>query len=188
MASKKTVKKQRIKKKKWFEIALPQLLKGAVFAESYAESADDLIGRSIKTNLGEVLSSGKRFMNIKLIVDDVKTSTASTKIKSIEVSLPYILRKTRKNSKISAKIVGKTSDDVKVDLRLCAITRGHCLTTTKKDIRKRLEEFMQKALKENKKDNLIMELITNNIQNNIKKDLKKLIPMKSIELEKIIIL
>lgn len=184
--SKKTTKKIKIKKKKWFEIALPQILKGNVFAESYAETPENLIGRTIKASLGQILSPTKRHMSIKLIIKTIKTSIAHTIIKSIEVSAPYILRKTRKNSKIGVKIAKEIADNVKVDLKVCAITKDHCLTTTKKEIRKILTEGVKKALKDIKKDALVMDLINGNIQNSIKNELKKVYPMKSVELEKVV--
>jgi small subunit ribosomal protein S3Ae len=188
MAKKRVVKKQRGKKKKWFEIALPSLLRGGVFAQGYAETPENLIGRTLNASLGDVLKTGsKRHMSVKLIVNSVKTSTAHTIIKSIDVSGPYLLRKTRKNSKISAKFVGPTSDGVNVDVRLCAIAHGHCLTTAKKEIRKVLGGFIEKRTKSTKKDALILDLINNNLQMKVKKQLHKIHPMRSVELEKIVI-
>lgn len=188
MAKKKTVKKQKVKKKKWFEIALPALLKGGVFAEGFAETPEKMIGRTIKASLADVLkTTGKRHMTVELVVTSVKTSTAHTSIKSIIVSEPYLYRKTRKNTKVSAKFVGPTSDGYNVDVRLAAIGDGHALTNAKKEIRKILTDFIEKRVKKTKKDALIMDLINNSMQKAVKKQLHKIHPMRSIELEKLII-
>ncbi|MBN1923810.1 MAG: hypothetical protein JW791_03550 [Nanoarchaeota archaeon] len=188
MAKKKDTKKIRIKKKKWFDIALPAVLKGEVFTEGFAESAEKLIGRSIIVSLGDVLKSGsKRHLTAKLIVDNVKTSTAHTRVKNIDVSAPYLQRKTRKNSKVSAKVVGKTSDGVLIDLRMAAIANGHALSTAKKDIRKILVDYMNDVVSKTKKDGIIIDVISGKIQNSIKKDLHKVHPIRSVELEKLVI-
>lgn len=188
MAKKKAIKKPKIKKKKWFEIVSPQLLKGEVIGEGYAESPEALIGRTINASLADIFKSGsKRHMSVKLKVDNVKTSTAHTIIKEIVVSAPYLFRKTRKNSKISGRFIGDSSDGVKLDVRVSAIAQGHCLTTAKKDIRKKLNESIEKFIKKTKKDGVIMDLINNNFQKKIKRGLHKIHPMRTVELEKIVV-
>ncbi|PIU63470.1 hypothetical protein COX58_03325 [archaeon CG_4_10_14_0_2_um_filter_Archaea_38_6] len=179
--------KIKIKKKKWFEIALPKILKGEVFAEALAETPEKLIGRNINASLGDILSASKKHMNIALKINEVKTNTAHTRIKSISVNEHYLSRKTKKNSKISGRKITKTKDGVKVDLRLCAICTSHCLTTTKKEIRKKLEEFINNVVTKTKEEGLIMDLISNNIQLNAKKELHKIYPIRNVELEKLVI-
>jgi ribosomal protein S3AE len=177
------------KKKKWFDIALPSILKGEVFSQGFAETPEELINRTITVSLGDAISApSKKYINLKLIISSVKTSVAHTDIKALEVIPSFLLRKSRKNSKVTAKAIGQTSDGFKIGITLCAITNGHCISTAKTEIRKRLMEYLSKIIKESRKDAIISNIISNSIQANIKKDIHKVFPVRSIELEKIKVL
>ncbi len=174
------------KKKRWFDIALPESIKGEVFAQGFAETPEELIGKTMSISLGDAISSpAKKHINLKLAITSVKTSVAHTEIKSIEVNPSFILRKSKKNSKISAKVNGQTIDGKKMGVQICAITNGHCISTSKKKIRKVLADYLAKIIKESKKDALFLGLISNSIQAGVKKDAHKIFPIKSIELEKV---
>ncbi|MDD4352855.1 MAG: hypothetical protein PHN56_00195 [Candidatus Nanoarchaeia archaeon] len=187
MVAKKSVKIG--KKKKWFDIALPSSLKGEVFSQGFAETPEELLNKTMTISLGDVIGApSKKHINLKLVINAIKTSVAHTDIKALEVNPSFLLRKSRKNSKITAKSVGQTSDGFKVDVRLCAITNGHCISTAKREIRKILTEYLSKIIKESRKDAIISNLISNTIQANIKKSVHKIFPIRSVELEKVKIL
>jgi len=187
MVAKKNVKLG--KKKKWFDIALPSSLKGEVFSQGFAETPEELIKRTMVVSLGDAINApSKKHINLKLVITSVKTSIAQTDIKSLEVNPSFLLRKSRRNSKVTAQVVGQTSDGFKLDVRLCAITNGHCISTAKREMRNILAQYLTKVIKESRKDAIISNLLTNTIQANIKKDIHKIFPIRSIELEKIKVL
>lgn len=177
------------KKKKWFDIALPASLKGEIFSQGFAETPEDLLKKTMTFSLGDAINvPSKKHINLKLVINSVKTSVAHTEIKALEVNPSFLLRKSRKNSKVTAKSGGQTSDGFKVEVRLCAITNGHCISTAKKEIRKQLTEYLARIIKESRKDAIISNLVSNTIQTNIKRDIHKIFPIRSIELEKVKIL
>ncbi|MDD2678465.1 MAG: hypothetical protein PHG04_03900 [Candidatus Nanoarchaeia archaeon] len=188
MAGKKVLKKIG-KKKKWFDISLPANLNGGIFSQGFCEAPEDLIGRTINVSLGDAISSPmKKHINLKLKITSVKTSIAQTEVKALEVNSAYLLRKSKKNSKVSAKASGSSSDGFKIDASFCVITYGHCISTAKSIMRKTLKDYLLKTIKESKKDALIVGAINNSIALNVKKSLHKIFPVKSVELEKLKIL
>lgn len=184
---KRKIKAPKIKKKKWFEIISPSFMKGVAFAEALAESPEKLIGKTIITTAGTILGGGKRYINIKLKINEVKTSSAHTEVNSITVSAPYIMRKVRHNSKIAVKCTEKSKNNKKIDLKICAITNGRCVSTIKKEIRKILKNYVVEKIKNTSSDALIIDLLGDNIQRGIKKQLHKIFPMRTVELEKVVI-
>jgi len=177
------------KKKKWFDIALPTILKGAAFSQGFSETPEEMIGRTLNVSLGDVISSpGKKQINLKLKISGVKTSVAQTDVKQLSVNPAYLLRKSRKNSKINVKVRGKSSDDAKIGISFAIIANGHCISTAKSKMRQVLSDYLLKTIKESKKDTLVLGIINNSIQANIKKSLHKVFPVRSVELEKITIL
>jgi ribosomal protein S3AE len=177
------------KKKKWFDIALPSSLNSEIFSQGFAETPEDLLKKNITFSLGDAISvPSKKHINLKLVITSIKTSVAHTDIKALEVNPSFLLRKSRKNSKVTAKAIGQSSDGFKVEVRLCAITNGHCISTAKREIRKQLSEYLSKVIKESRKDAIISNLVSNTIQTSIKRDIHKIFPIRSIELEKIKIL
>ncbi len=188
MAKKKVVKKVKVRKRKWFDVALPELFGGQTFTQALSDEAENLIGKNIKVSLGDVLKPNKRHITATLKIVEIKTSVAHTTIKRLDVSEPYLLRKSRRNSKVSIKVVDTSKDGHKIDYRLCAIGKGHALTSAKREIRKKLTEFAQNKIKEMNVNGLIMDSINGTIFSEIKKELNKIHPIKSVEMEKLIVM
>lgn len=185
MGKKRVVAKQKGRKKNWYRVALPSILKNGIIGEALAAEPDDLIGRTVNTSLRGVLGPNYRHMNVKLVINDVKNAVAQTIINTINVDESYLYRKTRKNSKICTKWTGETKDGSSVSLRICAITYGFALSTVKKELRKELTNLMNDKIKKLKKDELINNLLNTGLQKDFKKVLHKIHPMKSVELEKL---
>lgn len=131
---------QKVKKKKWFEIVAPEYLKSTPVGESLAELPEKLIGKTVIATAADILGNAKRYINIKLKVNEIKTSTAHTIVDSIIVSAPYIQRKVRHDSKITAKSMEKSKDGKTIGILICAITDGRCFTTAASELRIALQK------------------------------------------------
>jgi small subunit ribosomal protein S3Ae len=177
----------KVKKKKWFTIVAPEFLKGTMIGESLADVPEKLIGKNILTTAGDILGNAKKYISVKLKINEIKTSTAHTIVKSMNVSSYYIQRKVKHDSKIGIKSDEKSKDGKSVGILVSAITVGRCFRTVETEVRNVLKKFVSEYIKKTISEAIIIDLLAGSMQNEAKKILHKIYPIRSVELEKVTI-
>ena len=130
--SNKTISK--VVKKKWFKIYAPQMLGNAFVGESFVDSQEKLLGKTITANLGTLTNKSKNsYVNVKLLCDKlIGKDGAGTTIIDYNMSSSAIKRMVRlRRDRLGASFVCETKDSKFVRVKYMIITVSNASTTKK---------------------------------------------------------
>jgi small subunit ribosomal protein S3Ae len=181
MAKKVSTKKP--KTKKWVKLVAPKIFNDAELGETLSSQPSKMVGKVIDTSLANLIGDfSKQHFKIKLIVDEVKEGTGTTKIKSIYVSQSHIVRRVRKGSskiEVGQKVNLKNGDEIMIKTILITVFNAH--NAQVKALRKKLQENIIKIVKNHTLESLVIDICANKVQSEIISKLKKTYPIKYLE-------
>ena len=178
------------KKKKQYKLISPKQFGNVEFGETVAVKPEQLIGRTIKINLG-ILTNQMRNKNTeaKLRITRAEGSNAQTDFAGFKVKSGYLRRLfRRRTSKIEVITTLETKDKRQVKIKFVCVTFGKQEVSKTKTIRKELVSFVEKLAKENTLEK-VLELALDSKQffADLFPKIKKVTPINTIEIEKIMV-
>ncbi len=173
------------KDKNWYPVKAPEMFEKKEIGDSPAPSEEELVGRTIETSLRDI--TGKRSHNnirVKFQIKEVEGGTGKAQVKRFNVTRGYIrknIRKGRSTIKNTQKIKanGKT-----LKVTTYAFTVGELHSSQKKEIRKVMEQEMERQAEENDFNSLIQKMIFGKTATSLFKKAKEVAPIKRVEITK----
>ncbi|MFO1534971.1 MAG: 30S ribosomal protein S3ae [Thermoplasmatota archaeon] len=178
--------KDRWKSKQWFKVAAPAAFNNAQIAETLADEADKLQGRTVEVPLNELTGDMKQ-MHIKLTfqVGEVVDNQARTTFVGHTMTSDYIRRLTRRgNSKIPAVFDLKTKDGSRIRVKPFAVTDRRCQTTQAQEIRRIMGVLLTESAEKNTLSGFLGDILLGNLTNAMYKEARKVHPLRRIEIAK----
>lgn len=178
--------KDRWKSKQWYKVTAPASFNSAVLAETLADEAPKLQGRTVEVTLNELTGDMKQ-MHIKLNfqVTDVQDLNARTQFVGHSMTSDYIRRLTRRgNSKIPAVFDLQTKDGSRVRVKPFAVTDRRCQTTQAQEIRRIMGSLLTESAEKNNLSGFLADVLLGDLTNRMFKEARKVHPVRRIEIAK----
>lgn len=192
MAKKVIIQKARVSvaKKRWYTILAPKMLNEFPFAETLAEMPEILVGRTVKTNLSNVLKIGKKqSLEAKFKIVELKGNNCSTELVSLEMLPPHVKRVVKRAKKrVDDSFIVETKDNVKVRIKPMLLVKDKVQNSLLTSLRMNTRLFFEKQAKELTLGELINKILIGDIFRDLKMELKKVYPVTAIELRALEIL
>lgn len=184
MAESKDDKKSKIKKKRWYPIIAPKLLKEVVLGETTVAEPELMLKKAITVNLMTITNDPKKQnINVKFVINEVTGNRALTEMVGFEIipaSLKRLIRKGKK--KIDISFVCETSDKKRVRIKPLFLIRNTTKGSTESALRKYTIDFLTKTISKVTYDELINLLISHKIQESLRAAVKRIYPLKISEI------
>ncbi|MFH0837629.1 MAG: 40S ribosomal protein S3a/S1 [Candidatus Aenigmatarchaeota archaeon] len=173
-------------KKQWYDIIAPKMFGEIVIGETPAFDPKTLIGRNIKVNLTEFGKDYQKFfMKMILKIDSVDKLRVLTKFIGHDVTAERIYRMVQRRSRrVDCVVDVKTSDDVKVRLKVIAILTQRVGTSVKNVTRKEIKKIVENFVSGITLEVLIKSIIDDQIQKVIREECRKIYPIGAVEIRK----
>ena len=178
------------KKKKQYRLICPKQFGNVEFGETVATKPEQLIGRTVKINLGVLTNQiSQKHIEAKLRIVKVEGSNAQTEFAGFRVKTEYLRRLfRRRTSKVEVISTFETKDKQKVKIDAVCVTYGKQEVSKTKVIRKELFGFLEKSAKENSLEKLF-ELVLDHKKffADLITKVKKITPINTIEVSKMVV-
>lgn len=178
--------KDRWKSKQWYKVTAPAAFNSAVIAETLADEAEKLQGRTIETTLSDMTGDMKQ-MHVKLTfqVSEVVDNQARTTFTGHTMTSDYLRRLTRRgNSKIPAVFDLKTKDGSRVRVKPFAISERRAQTTQAQEIRRIMQRLLTESAEKNNLSGFLQDVLVGDLNGRIFKEARKVHPLRRIEIAK----
>lgn len=184
MASKKTIVKQKVKKKKWYPIYAPAIFGSKLIGESYVESVDELKGKFISSNLSTIMNDMKKQnITMKFRVSKVVEGKGQTEIIGLQQVQSFVKRLVRRGrSKVDDSFTATTKDEQLVRIKPLIITNTKCVRSTASQLRLETRKLIAEKLAKTGFINTVQEILGFRLQKEIKAKLNKIHPIRSIDI------
>lgn len=179
----------RTKKKRWYNIFAPKLLKGILIGETFLSDPKLILGKTIKVNLMTLTNDVKKQnINVKFILNQVQGEKALTQLIGYEVIPSSIKRLVRKGEKrVDSSFVCETSDKKKVRIKPLFLIKTTTKSSIESALRKQTLNFLTKTIKKLDYDTLTNNLIFHKLQSSLRDELKIIYPLKICEIRQMIL-
>ncbi len=179
-------KRQVGRKKIWISIVAPKIFKEVEVGETSAYDPNDIIGRKLWVYYPQVSGDvTKHYIKLQFKIVSVKGDKALTKISGYEITRPYLARAIRRRKSKVDLIKDIKCKDEKIRIKIVALTSSKANAKQRTEIRKRMEEILEKEVPKYDLENLILEIINKKLQNSIESGIKKIFPIAFLEVRKI---
>ncbi|MFA5176277.1 MAG: hypothetical protein WC413_03415 [Candidatus Nanoarchaeia archaeon] len=178
MAEQTTISKKNLKKI-WVPLMASKEFTNVELGESHVYDVSQLVGKVIDANLSMLTGDPKK-QNFKVIfkVKEIKENKGATEIMGYEIVKAYSRRLTKMSKgKIDETKNLKTKDNVKVILKILALSKHKPQNAVLTAVRKKLDEDVKEFVKNSNYQELIDAIISFRLQKDLQKDLKKIYPL-----------
>lgn len=184
---KKKVSKIKTKKKIWYKILAPKSFGQREIGESYLNTLESAIGRTLKVNLKE-LTGSMRDQNVYVSFRIVKAdgNILHTETIGYRLTPAHVKRAVRKNSaRLDDYFIAKSKDGKNLIVKPLVVTLNRVQRLVKTNLRKKLQELLAEELSNLSLENFVANLVGNKIQHGIKKLLHKISPVKEVSIREL---
>ncbi|RLG18859.1 hypothetical protein DRN75_00580 [Nanoarchaeota archaeon] len=174
------------KHKTWVKIKAPKVFNEVDLGETPVYENKDVIGRTVEQSVNHLLGTRAKIgQNVRFKVVNVKGDEAETQIESFFLSRIFAMQIPRRSSKVELVKDLKTKDNVKIRVKMFAITYGRASTTQKKVIRKMMDTQISKIILDMNFEPLILSIISGELQKGIAKSVRKIYPVREVRVYKV---
>ncbi len=185
MALQRTVDKWKMKH--WFTVHAPKIFNEEIICEMPSDDEKKVTGRKLKVSLEQLTHNPQNaFSNAVVRVTDVSGDAVHTQLMSIEQPHSYIrslIRRYRSVVSIVSPIMAK--DNVRMVLKIVAITRARVAHTKLKGIRKEITDFVDAYSKENSSDAITSAVIEGRLQAEMASKVSHITSMNKVEVKRL---
>ncbi len=173
-------------KKVWLNIVAPKVFNEVVVGETTTAEPENVIGRTLWVHYPQLSGDlTKHYIKVKLLITGVKGEQAHTKIYGYEITRPYLARFIRRRkSKIDLVKDVKLKDE-KIRMKWVVLTAYKANAAHRTEIRKKLEELVEKVIPNYSIEQLIVDIANKKVQKEFEKELRKVYPIAFIDVRKI---
>lgn len=175
------------KKKSWYTVLAPKVFGEKEVGQIISSDPEAVSGRKIEANLMNLSGNiKKQHITLLLDVDRLAGTTAHTRIGKYAMNTAFLKRMARKGkSKVSESILVETKDNVKLRLKLIAVSRHVITSSVQKAIRAELVKQAVYSAQTTNYEEMISAIISNTFQKSLKGKLDKIYPSSVVEVTKI---
>ena len=181
---------RKMKGKEWYQIVAPKMFKNKVICETPVTNPDEALKRTVVINYTQIDGPpSKYYIKIKLKAEKIEDKKIKMKYVGHECQRDYIAQMVRKRTmRIDNRIVTETKDKKKLVIKTIAITIKRSKTSIKSQIRKKVQELIEKKVPETKFEDLIKSILSDKFQKEIRKEVNKIYPLSRFEVWKLEVL
>jgi small subunit ribosomal protein S3Ae len=174
------------KAKSWYKVYTPDSLGKVYIGDTIANDPDTVIGRVMKTTLGEIINDyARQNVKMKFRVATVTGDAAYTEFIGHELTRDYLRSLVkRRTSRIDAHVPITTKDGKKVDLTVTCYTLTRANLSQTHAIRGLMAQKVLEMAKENDFNGLLNGIVTGEISKELFKAVKPLFPVRRVEIIK----
>jgi small subunit ribosomal protein S3Ae len=183
--SERSVSRQK-QEKQWYTIQAPEQFNRAELGETPADEAEQVLGRTIETTLGD-LQNDASSNNTKLTfkINEVASDTAYTDFIRHELTRDYLRSLVRRgSSKIEAYITVLTTDDYRVQIQPVALTTKSADESQEKAIRRQMIDLVRDSATERTFEELVDSVVEGRLSSAIYNEAKTIYPLRRVEIQK----
>ena len=172
--------------KRWYTVHAPEQFEREVLGETPADEAEQVLGRTIETTLGELTNKASE-NNIKLEfkITDVGSDAAYTEFKEHSLTRDYLRSLVRRGaSKIDAYVTVLTTDDYRVQVQPVAFTTKKADASQEQAIRETMVEMVEEAAADRDFEDLIDSVVHGRLSSAIYGEAKTIYPLRRVEIQK----
>jgi len=175
------------KRKKLYSILAPGFLGERLIGDTFLESPLLMKGKTITTNLFNVLGDiKKQQIELNFLVDEIKENKGRTKIVQYKLANHYIKRLVRRGrNRIDDSFVVKDSKGAFLRIKTLIITNNKGSKSVRTDLLKKARYELSEILKKTTFENIIKEIIDYKLQKSLKQNLTKIFPIRQVEIRNI---
>ncbi len=172
--------------KNWYEIQAPDVFDVDELAETPAEKDPQVIGRTIKESLTELMDgTDKYYIDVSMKVTEVEGSKAFTEIDGMECSKEFVSRMIRKRSdRLDLVHDTETEDERKVRIKIIAATVNKTSSATLRQVRNRLKEIIDERASEATYSDFMKDIFRNELQSELRDSANEIYPFREMEVRK----
>jgi small subunit ribosomal protein S3Ae len=186
MTRKKTVTSW--KSKKIYQVLAPENFDKKEVGETLADDASKLMGRTIKTSLGEIAGDrSKNYLNLIFEVDDVKGDKALTKFREFFIPIGYLRSKVRKKTKKLDYSRDITLDGLKARFELMVLSKYDMSESQKIQIKGVIAGIVDEQAKQGI-DSMVSQSLYGKLGTEVYKAIKAVCPVTRVEVHHLQIL
>jgi small subunit ribosomal protein S3Ae len=173
------------KKKNWHSIMSPASMGTKMLGETYVESADAAVGRTVQFNLKDI-TNNIRDQNayVQFSISAVAGSNLQTSPIGYYMN-PAAIKKLsrRKTSRIDDSFIVSTKDSKKLRVKIIAITLNIIPAALRAEMRKSIQQHIARSFGAVEFTELLGSIMYHKLQAETKKKLSKLYPLKAFEVK-----
>ena len=178
--------KDRWKSKQWFKLTAPAAFNNTQIADTLADEAQKLQGRTVEVPLNELTGDMKQ-MHIKLTfqVKEVVDLQAKTAFVGHSMTSDYVRRLVRRgNTRIPGVFDVQTTDGSRVRVKPFAVTDRRCQTTQQQEIRRTMGRILEESAARNNLSAFLGDILLGELTNRMFKEVRKVYPVRRVEISK----
>ena len=173
-------------KKVWVSIRAPKIFKEIEIGEIPTYDPQSIIGKQLWTYYTQLSGDvTKHYVKIKLRINSVKGENAYTEISQYEITRPYLARAIRRRKSKVDFVKDVKCKDKKIRIKWVILTSSKANASQRRDIRKKLDELIEKEIPKYSLDNLILDIANKKIQKEFGSEIRKVFPISFIEVRKV---
>jgi small subunit ribosomal protein S3Ae len=174
------------KAKSWYKVYTPDSLGKVYIGDTIANDPDSVMGRVMRTTLGEIINDyARQNVKMKFRVSNVTGDAAYTEFIGHELTRDYLRSLVkRRTSRIDAQVPITTKDGKKVDLTVTCYTLTRANLSQTHAIRGLMAGKVQEIAKDVDFNGLLNGIVTGEISKELFKSVKPLFPVRRVEVIK----
>ncbi len=175
------------KTKRWFTVYAPKIFNEEKVCEIPAADEKAVLNRKIKVSLDHLTHNPQHAVaNVVLKVVDVNGDAAHTRLVMIEEVYSYVRSLVRRYRSVASAVIPISSkDNVKMTVKIIAITRARVTTARLRAIRKDLTDFITEYSKGADSGAIVGALVDGSLQSQATAKVSNIAPINKIEIRKL---
>jgi small subunit ribosomal protein S3Ae len=172
--------------KQWYSVLAPEQFDREELAETPAEEAEQVLGRTIETTLGDLRNDASE-NNKKLTfkVNEVAADSAYTEFAEFQLTRDYTRSLVRRgSSKIEAFVTVLTADDYRLQIQPVALTTKSADHSQEKAIRRTMIDLVEETAADRTYEDLVDSVVTGRLSSAIYNEAKQIYPLRRVEIQK----
>lgn len=174
------------KAKSWYKVYAPEYFDRAYLGETIAGDAQKVIGRVMRTTLGEMTSDySKQNVKMNFKVTNVGGDSAYTEFVGHEVTKDYLRAMVkRRTSRIDSLVMLTTKEGRKIRVTATCFTISRADMSQAKAIRSTITQYLMAKASSLTYEQFVREMVLGELSREIFKIVKKIYPTRRVEIIK----
>ncbi len=175
------------KQKVWLDVHAPQSLGNEIIGSVPSNDEEHAIGKTIKVSLSWLTHNPNHaFFSVGLKINNAAGSVANTDVAYLEGQYGYLHSLVKRHAtSIYTNDKVKTKDGKEMTAKLLVTTQNKIAEKKKKEIRKKITEFLTGYAASHDKDEIVKSAIGSEMQKDGTATLKKIAPIAKLEIKKV---
>jgi len=172
--------------KNWYTVLAPEAFGREELGETPAEEAEQVLGRTIETTLGDLRGDASdNDTKLTFKIDDVGSDTAYTEFIKHELTRDYVRSLVRRgSSKVAAYVTVLTTDDYRLQIQPVAFTTKKADASQEQAIRRTMIDMVEETAADHDFEEVIDSVVEGRLSSAIYGEAKTIYPLRRVEVQK----